>query len=246
MVDDPYKVLELPRSAGQDEVKKAYRRKAKEYHPDMHPDDPEAGRKMNEINEAYDQIMNPEKYAKRREQQAEQQRAAQQARQQYENSGFGGGNGGFGFDFEDFFGAFTGAGSGYGGIPQPRPRADDPASIAMAVRSINAGQYRQALEYLNSVPSSGRNARWLYLSAIANYGIGNRVAAWEQIQKAAAMEPMNQEYAAAKRAIGRDAQSYETRGRDLHMDLRTPTSICAGLCLTQMCFSTFCRFRFFM
>lgn len=246
MVDDPYKVLELPRSASQDEVKKAYRRKAKEYHPDMHPDDPEAGRKMNEINEAYDQIMNPEKYAKRREQQAEQQRAAQQARQQYENSGYGGGNGGFGFDFEDFFGAFTGAGSGYGGIPQPRPRADDPASIAMAVRSINAGQYRQALEYLNSVPSGGRNARWLYLSAIANYGIGNRVAAWEQIQKAAAMEPMNQEYAAAKRAIGRDAQSYETRGRDLHMDLRTPTSICAGLCLTQMCFSTFCRFRFFM
>ena len=241
MVDDPYKVLDLPRSASQDEVKKAYRRKAKEYHPDRHPDDPDAGRKMNEINEAYDQIMNPEKYAQRREQQAAQQQAAPQ---QYESSDFGGG--GFGFDFEAFFGSFTGAGNGYTGIPQPRLRADDPAPIAMAVRSVNAGQYRQALEVLSSVPSGGRNARWLYVSAVANYGLGNRVAAWEQIQKAAAMEPMNQEYAAAKRAIGRDAQNYEARGRDFHMDLRTPTSICAGLCLTQMCFSTFCRFRFFI
>lgn len=239
MVDDPYKVLDLPRSASQDEVKKAYRRKAKEYHPDMHPDDPEAGRKMNEINEAYDQIMNPEKYAQRREQQAAQQQAAKQARQQYENSGYG-------FDFEDFFGSFNGAGGSYSGIPQPRPRSDDPAPIAMAVRSINAGQYRQALEVLSSVPGGGRNARWLYVSAVANFGLGNRVAAWEQIQKASAMEPMNQEYAAAKRAIGRDAQNYEARGRDFHMDLRTPTSICAGLCLTQMCFSTFCRFRFFI
>lgn len=242
MVDDPYRVLDLPSTASEDEVKKAYRRKAKEYHPDMHPDDPDAGRKMNEINEAYDQIMNPEKYTRRREQQAEQQRAAQQARQR-ESSGYGSG---FGFDFEDFFGSFTGSSNGYGGIPQPRPRSDDPAPVAMAVRCINAGQYRQAYEYLASVPSSGRNARWLYLSAITHYGLGNRVTAWEQIQKAVSMEPLNQEYAAAKRAIGRDAQTYETRGQDFHMDLRTPAGICAGLCLTQMCFSTFCRFRFFI
>lgn len=57
---DPYKVLGVSPGASQDEIKKAYRKKAKEYHPDLHPDDPEAARKMNEINEAYDMLQNPE------------------------------------------------------------------------------------------------------------------------------------------------------------------------------------------
>ena len=59
MIDDPYKVLGVPSTATTDEVKKAYRQKAKQYHPDMHPDDPNASEKMNEVNEAYDMIMNP-------------------------------------------------------------------------------------------------------------------------------------------------------------------------------------------
>ena len=43
--------------------KKAYRAKAKQYHPDFHPNDPKASEKMNEINLAYDMLQNPEKYA---------------------------------------------------------------------------------------------------------------------------------------------------------------------------------------
>ena len=68
MVQDPYKVLGVSPDASQDEIKKAYRRKAKENHPDLHPDDPNATQKMNEINEAYDMCMNPDKYRVRREQ----------------------------------------------------------------------------------------------------------------------------------------------------------------------------------
>ena len=60
---DPYKVLGLEPGASDEEVKKAYRRLAKQYHPDRNPGDEAAARKMQEINAAYEQIKNPEKSA---------------------------------------------------------------------------------------------------------------------------------------------------------------------------------------
>lgn len=60
MISDPYKVLGVSSDASDDEVKKAYRSLAKKYHPDLHPNDPTAQAKMNEINAAYEQIKNPQ------------------------------------------------------------------------------------------------------------------------------------------------------------------------------------------
>ncbi|MGN1105467.1 MAG: J domain-containing protein, partial [Huintestinicola sp.] len=53
---DPYQVLGVPYNADEDEIKKKYRTLVKQYHPDLHPNDPEAARKMSEINEAYEMI----------------------------------------------------------------------------------------------------------------------------------------------------------------------------------------------
>ena len=62
MIDDPYKVLGVSPDASDEEIKRAYRKLAKQYHPDLNPGDEVAAKKMQQINAAYDQIKNPEKY----------------------------------------------------------------------------------------------------------------------------------------------------------------------------------------
>lgn len=59
---DPYQVLGVSPDASDEEIKRAYRKLAKQYHPDANPGDEMAAKRMQEVNEAYDQIKNPEKY----------------------------------------------------------------------------------------------------------------------------------------------------------------------------------------
>lgn len=58
---DYYEVLGIQKGASEDEIKKAYKKKAREYHPDLHPDDPTCEDKMKEVNEAYEVLSDPEK-----------------------------------------------------------------------------------------------------------------------------------------------------------------------------------------
>ena len=61
---DYYKILGVDNNIPQDEVREAYRKRAKQFHPDLHPNDPKAKAKFQALNEAYDVISDPEKRKK--------------------------------------------------------------------------------------------------------------------------------------------------------------------------------------
>ena len=110
MNEDFYEVLGVPRTASADDIKKAYRRLAREFHPDTNPDDEEAERRFKEIANAYEVLSDPDKRA-----QYDRFGAAGVGA----GGGFGGGNDAFGDIFEAFFGQnpFGGGASGRGGPP---------------------------------------------------------------------------------------------------------------------------------
>ena len=167
MIEDPYKVLGVSPDASDEEIKKAYRRLAKQYHPDLNPGDEAAARKMKEINEAYERIKNPEKFR---------------------NQGPAGGYSNPGYGSYDPFGGFGGW-SAYGGYRQTEPTDRYQQAAAQYIRF---GQYQQALNALENCVN--RDAHWYYLSARAHDGLGNQVTALEHIRRAVSMDPDNQQY----------------------------------------------------
>ncbi len=123
---DYYKVLGLDKSASADDIKKAYRKLARKHHPDLNPNDKEAVKKFQQINEAHEVLSDSEKRKKYDQYGADWKNADQfeQARQQRQQQQGSGGNpfGGTGYeehftysgndDFSDFFSQMFGGTGG--------------------------------------------------------------------------------------------------------------------------------------
>ncbi len=131
---DYYEVLGIEKGAGEDEIKKAYRKKAKQYHPDLHPGDAEAEANFKEVNEAYSVLSDADKKA----------RYDQYGHAGVDpNAGFGGGGGfggfggGFGgFDFGDIgdiFGSFFGGGGGGGQRSRNAPQRGQDIEVQLSI-----------------------------------------------------------------------------------------------------------------
>jgi curved DNA-binding protein len=128
---DYYKILSVAKTASEDEIKKAYRKLARKYHPDLNPNDKEANKKFQQINEANEVLSDPEKRKKYDQhgkdwKNADQFEQARQSRQQ-SNDPWGQtftGNNDEG-SFSDFFESLFGGGSGRGRSRQTKFRGND-------------------------------------------------------------------------------------------------------------------------
>ena len=294
MNENPYDILGIPRTASMDEVKKAYRKKARENHPDLNPDDPQAEERMNKVNEAYDRIMNPEKYeasdARRRYSSAAQNAAAGAGAHggpsggtsgpqgtggnpygnpyggQYGNpygQGYGqwtrngnewkwepGGNGQntYGWttiNFDEFFNTVGSSQASRASI-HPEAAAGDSDEVRQAINCINSESWKDAIDILQRIPSTGRNARWHYLFAIANNGAGNVVAANDNIRKARRLDPNNPTYVQAETQFVQGARHYENaaQSRGFTSFGIDPSLLCCLVCMAPTCISYFSRFCF--
>ena len=139
--------------------------------------------------------------------------------QQSTGSGYGG------YSYDPFGGAWEQA------YRQQQQQSGDNYQKA-AYNYIRYGRYREALNALNS--SQERNARWYYLSALANDGLGNQVTALEHIRRAVSMEPDNRTYLETLQAIQNGGAAYQQqagnfRGFNMHISPCAPLCLCYAL-----------------
>ena len=128
---DYYKVLGVDKKASIDDIKKAYRKLARKHHPDLNPNDKEANKKFQQINEANEVLSDPENRKKYDQygkdwKHADEFEKQKQSRGQYANSGAQSFSGGYGEDdFSDFFSSMFGGGESRGRSRQTKFRGQD-------------------------------------------------------------------------------------------------------------------------
>ena len=169
---DYYKILGVDKNATIDDIRKAYRKLARKHHPDLNPNDKEANKKFQQINEANEVLSDPEKRKKYDQygkdwQHADQFEKARQQQRQYQSYDTGGEafSGDFGGeDFSDFFSSLFGGG---GNGPRSRSREtrfrgqDYQAELHLNLRDVYTTQQQ-------TITVNGKNIRITIPAGIEN------------------------------------------------------------------------------
>lgn len=123
---DYYELLGVGRDATDDQLKKAYRKMAKQYHPDANPGDATAEAKFKEVSEAYSVLSDPSK----------RQKYDQFGHAAFEQGGGGGGfhGGGMDIDIGDIFGSFFGGDGIFGRSRTPKPRRGSDVQMRVQIK----------------------------------------------------------------------------------------------------------------
>ena len=186
---DYYKILDLKKDASTDDIKKAYRKLARKHHPDLNPNNEEANKKFQQINEANEVLSDPDKRKKYDKygkdwQHADQLDAQEQQRRQYQSQGSGYGGGGSGYsggfggeDFSDFFSSMFGGGGGRSSRNSPFKGQDYNADLQLNLvdaytthkqtLTVNGKQVRI------NIPAGVENGQKIKLAGYGAPGINN-------------------------------------------------------------------------
>jgi len=180
---DYYKILGIAKSATEKEIKSAYRKMARKYHPDLNPDDKEAERKFKEINEANEVLSDPEnrkkydKYGKDWKQGEEYEKAQRQNQQQHQSQRQSSQQGFAGEDYSDFFESMFGGARAQGSQSRsPKFRGQDfNAELHLNLEDVYVAQ-KQVLTVNDkkirlTIPAGIENGQVIKIKAKGSEGI---------------------------------------------------------------------------
>lgn len=226
---DPYEVLGISPGASDDEIKAAYRKLAKKYHPDLNGGSADAERKMKEVNDAYTYLIKNKGQGGFGSQSGYGSTGSYNTHGGYGSAGGYGGYGSYGgygqqgygqqggygnrggynfggfefFNFEDLFG---GSSRSY----QSTTYYENDPVFKNVEQMVLAGRYSEALNALKGIDR--HKAAWYYWSARANMGVGNRIAALNDARTASQMAPDEVAYRELLAQLNAGGQAYGYRG----------------------------------
>lgn len=242
---NPYQILGVSPDASEEEIKKAYRKLSRIYHPDSNVGKSEAEQKraeekFKEVQHAYKAIVNGE------------------ARNPYssDSSSYAGSGG-----EKRYGGPYGGGFNGYSGqtytytygwgdayTKKTEGMSKDDTYFAACANFLRNRMYDEALRTLRDIET--HNGRWFYYSAMANAGLGNQTTALAHIQTALRFEPGNLEYRRFAERLNSGMNWYSEVGRSYGAPEVDGTGFCAKLCVasvlcnccggSSVCFVPFC------
>ena len=240
---DPYSVLGVSPGASEDEIKKAYRKLSRMYHPDTNINNPnreQAEEKFKEVQVAYETII--EGKANGTNTQSSSYSGSSYGGSSYGGNTYGGSSYNSSYRSSQSSSCY-GSTSGYYYGPFDNdidPLPTDPTEIKAAISFLKSDLSTEAMRILETMDSYRRNARWFFVRAHAHKELGNVFRAREDAYTAVEMEPNNREYVEYFERLRREDYSYKRTGARYGRSRGCSPSCCTVLICTEVACNVFC------